>query len=45
MKVKVEFPERVEQIEQNARYTKKLQETLGLDGSPVAVALSDNSPR
>jgi uncharacterized protein (DUF169 family) len=45
MKVKVEFPEQVEQIEQNARYTRKLQETLGLDGSPVAVALSDNSPR
>ena len=44
MKVKVEFPEQVEQIERNARYTRKLKETLGLDGSPVAVALIDNPP-
>jgi len=44
MKLKVELPEAVEKIEQNARYTGKLQETLGLDGSPVAVSLVDNPP-
>ena len=44
MKLKVELPEAVEKIEQNVRYTRILQETLGLDGSPVAVALIDNPP-
>ena len=44
MKVKVELPEPVEQNEQNSRYARKLQETLRLDGSPVAVALIDEPP-
>ena len=44
MKVKVERPEPVEHIEQNTWYAGKLKETLGLDGSPVAVALIDEPP-
>lgn len=37
-------PEKLEEIEQKAQYSRKLQETLGLDGSPVAVTITEEPP-
>ena len=43
--MKTETSEQLEEIEQKAQYSKKLQGTLGLDGSPVAVAITPEPPK
>jgi uncharacterized protein (DUF169 family) len=42
--MKIELPERMDETEQKVHYSRALQETLELDGSPVAVALTHEPP-
>jgi uncharacterized protein (DUF169 family) len=42
--MKVKLPVHMKETELKAHYSRKLRETLDLDGSPVAVALTDEPP-